>query len=271
MRRKKTDSGFGRAKVAIFFAVFVILVVLFSLIFKVLKIVEQSKFDNYHRFTISVANNRKTEVISFLPSDKKIWVIKIDGDLQSNSQNDLNRFLEITTDARVENSSLNLDNEVPVLMSSVLTGFGNFKTDLTIIDAFRLFLFSKTIPKDFIGTKNISTSLQSLEVDKTISSLFADAELVKDIKTIEITNAADVPNLGGRLARLITNMGGNVVLITTDNAVGKESSIFYTGKKTYTVDRLSRILGFKSVESQNLGIADIKIVIGTDSLPKLVF
>lgn len=271
MRRKKEDSGFGRAKVAIFFAVFIVLVALFSLIFKVLKIVEKSRFDNYHRFTISIANNQKTQVISFLPSEKKIWVLKIDGDLQSNSQNDLNKFLEVPMDARVEGSVLDLDSDVPVLMSSVLTGFRNFKTDLTIIDAFRLFLFSKTVPKDFIGTKDISTSLQSLEVDKTISSLFADAELARDGKTIEIVNAADVPNLGGRLARLITNMGGNVVLITTDNTIGKESAIFYTGKKSYTVDRLSKILGFKDVESQNIGIADIKIVIGTDALPKLIF
>lgn len=271
MRRKKEDSGFGRAKVAIFFAVFIVLVVLFSLIFKVLKVVEQSRFDNYHRFTISIANNQKTQVISFLPSEKKIWVLKIDGDLQNNSQSDLNRFLEVPMDARVEGSVLNLDNEIPALMSGVLTGFRNLKTDLTIIDAFRLFLFSKTVPKDFIGTKDISTSLQSLEVDKTISSLFADAELARDGKTIEIVNAADVPNLGGRLARLITNMGGNVVLITTDNTIGKESAIFYTGKKSYTVDRLSKILGFKDVESQNIGIADIKIVIGTDALPKLIF
>lgn len=271
MRRKKRDSGFGRAKAAIFFVAFIILVVLFSLIFKVLKIVEKSRFDNYHRFTISVANNQKTQVISFLPSEKKIWVFKIDGDLGNNSQSALNRFLEVPIDARVEESVLNLDNEIPVLMSGVLTGFGNLKTDLTIIDAFRLFLFSRTVPKDFIGTKDISTSLQSLEVDKAISSLFADAELARDGKTIEIVNAADVPNLGGRLARLITNIGGNVVLITTDSAIGKESLIFYTGKKSYTVDRLSKILGFKSVESQNLGIADIKIVIGTDVLSKLPF
>ncbi|MEK7451039.1 MAG: LytR C-terminal domain-containing protein [Patescibacteria group bacterium] len=271
MRRKKSDSGFGRAKAAIFFAVFIILVVLFSLIFKVLKIVEQSRFDNYHRFTISVANNQKTAVISFLPSEKKITVIKIIGALQSNSQNSLNRFLEVPMDARVEESVLNLDSDVPVLMSSVLTGFRNFKTNLTIIDAFRLFLFSRTVPKDFIGIKDLPVSLQTLEVDKTISSLFTDSELVRDAKTIEITNATDVPNLGGRLARLITNMGGNVVLITTDNVIGKESAIFYTGKKSYTVDRLFKILGFKDVESQNIGIADVKIVIGTDALPKLVF
>ncbi len=271
MRRKKTDSGFGKAKAAIFFAVFIILVVLFSLIFKVIKIVERSRFDNYHRFTISVANKQKTEVVSFLPSEKKISVLKIIGALGSNSQSDLNKFLEIPLDARVENNNLNLDSEVPVLMSNVLTGFRNFKTDLTIIDAFRLFLFSRAVPKDFISTKNISVSSQSLEVDKIISSLFADLELAKDGKTIEITNATEIPNLGGRLARLITNMGGNVVLITTDNAVKKESAVFYTGKKSYTVDRLAEILGFKSLESQNLGIADVKIVIGTDDLPKLVF
>lgn len=271
MSRKKSDSGFGRAKAAIFFAVFIILVVLFSLAFKMLKIVEKSRFDNYHRFTISVANNQKTEVISFLPSEKKIWVFRIDGDLQSNSKNDLNRFLEIPIDARVENSSLNLDNEVPILMSNILMDFRNFKTDLTIIDAFRLFLFSRAIPKDFISTKNIPTSLQSLEVDKAIFSLFTDSELTRDGKTIEITNATDVPNLGGRLARLITNMGGNVVLITTDNNIKNESAVFYTGKKSYTVDRFSKMLGFKDVESQNVGIADVKIVIGTDALLRLSF
>lgn len=271
MRRKKSDSGFGRAKVAIFFAVFIILIVLLSLIFKAFKIVEKSRFDNYHRFTISIANNQKMQVISFVPSDKKIWVFKIDGDLENNSQNALNRFLEIPIDARVEGGFLNLDSDVPILMSDVLTGFRNLKTDLTIIDAFRLFLFSRSIPKDFLGTKNIPASLQSLEVDKIISAIFADTELTRDGKTIEIANATQVPNLGGRLARLITNMGGNVILVTTDNAIHKKSSIFYTGKRNYTVDRLSKILDFESAESQNLGIADIKIVIGTDTLPKLSF
>ena len=66
------------------------------------------------------------------------------------------------------------------------------------------------------------------------------------------------------MARLITNISGNVVLVSTSQNMQGKSVILYKGKKSYTLERLSKLLGFDVMENKSQSLADIAIQIGKD-------
>ena len=262
MRKKKVRVEKHNAKIAIIFFVFVVSIVFASLIFKAVLILRQSNFDGNHRFTISVSNQKKLTIISFSPSTNSISVLKLDGEIKNL---DVNRFLEIPIDGFVKASSLETNRDVATLLSNIIFDYKDIKTNLTIADIFRLFLVSKTTPLNDVTTSHISSSLESAYVDKIVAQLFNDAEIEKENQTVEIVNATSVTGLGARLARLITNMGGKVVQVSTENKQQKNSLILYNGRRTYTVEKLNKVLGFKTTQIGKQSIADITIVLGEGS------
>lgn len=268
MRAKKLTSGLNSTKIAIIFFAFVFIVILVSLIFKGVFIVNKSQFDSENRFTISVTNGKDLEIISFSPKGQKISVLKIEGETKSLN---INRFLAIVIDGEVK-SLLNIkDFKVPDLMFQLILNYKSIRTDLTIVDILRLYLFSKTLPINYIYDKKISISQDSSTLDKIIPQLFSDETIEKENLSIKIVNGTDVAGLGNRLGRLISNMGGNVVIIASADRTENSSQISYFGKKTYTVEKISKILGFKLNRLDKKAIADIVIMIGEDSLAKINF
>jgi hypothetical protein len=88
---------------------------------------------------------------------------------------------------------------------------------------------------------------------------------------MQIINASDVSGVGGRLANLVVNLGGDPILVTTAGNAQNASKIIYYQTKSYTVKRLSSYLGFPAQESDKQGISDITIIIGEDKVNKLNF
>lgn len=262
MRKKKVKTQKNNTKIAIVFFIFVIAIVLTSLIFKVIAVVAQSKFDGNHRFTISVSNDKNLEVVSFSPNNHSISILRIEE--ENKDPKTIGQFLKIPIDGFVKGSSLKTNKDVAVLMSNVFFNYNNIKTNLNLIDILRLGLVSKTTPLNNIITYSLSSSLEEKKVDKIVAKLFKDEEIEKENKSVEIINTTQVMGLGGRLARLITNMGGNVIQVSTKNPE-KISYVLYTGRKTYTVKRLNEVLGFKLVQMDKKFIADIRIVLGEDA------
>lgn len=267
-RKKKLDSGLNSTKVAIIFFAFVFIVILVSLIFKGVFILSKSRFDSDNRFTISVSNDKDLKIISFSPKSQSISVLKIEGEIRTLN---INRFLAIVIDSEVK-SSLNIqDFRVPDLMFQFLLNYKSIRTNLTIVDVLRLYLFSKTLPINYIYDKKISTLQDASTLDKIISPLFSEELIEKENVSIKIVNGTGVTGLGNRLGRLISNMGGNVIIIASADSTENSSRILYFGKKTYTVEKISKILGFKLNKLDKKAIADIVIVIGKDSLGRLTF
>ncbi|MEK7534583.1 MAG: LytR C-terminal domain-containing protein [Patescibacteria group bacterium] len=266
--KKKLDGGLNNTKIAIKFFAFVFIVILISLIFKGVLIVSKSRFDTKTRFTISVTNGKDLEIISFSPKSQSISVLKIEGDTKSLN---INRFLEIPIDGEAKSSLTIKDFKVSDLMLKFILNYKSIRTNLTIVDILRLYLFSKTLPINYIYDKKISTSENVSSLDKIIPPLFSDEIIEKENVSIKIVNGINVTGLGNRLGRLITNMGGNVVIIASSDSNENISTISYFGKKTYTVEKISKILGFKLNKLDKKAIADIVIVIGKDSLAKLNF
>lgn len=268
MRRKKVKVEKNNTRIAILFVIFVCLIILISFALKVAYVVGQSKFDGDSRFTISVSNNKNLRILSFSPDTNSISVLNLDGKVKKLN---INRFLAIPIDGFVQADFLDIGKDVAALMSSVFLGFRNVKTDLTIVDISRLFLASKTTSSKNVVTLHISTSFESVKVDKIVTKLFSDAEIKKESQAIEIINTTSVTGLGARLARLITNMGGRVVQVSTEESLQKNSLILYNGRKTYTVKKLNKVLSFNTIKMGKQSIADITIVIGEDSQVPLSF
>ncbi|OGH15645.1 MAG: hypothetical protein A3C97_02155 [Candidatus Levybacteria bacterium RIFCSPHIGHO2_02_FULL_37_11] len=257
MGRKKKDQG-KSTRIGIYFFVFILGVVLISLLFKGLLIVKNSKFQDDSRFNFLISNNKTNKIISFLPQNHSVSVLKVEGKVEN-----INKLLEVPIDGEVRSSSLDLEKPVSSIVSDVFFGFKNIKTNFTVLDLFRIFLFTKTAsPGNF--TKNVSANLDEAALDKISSLLFSDPKIADENLSVGIINATEEYGVGNRLARLISNISGNVVLVSTSPRQEDKSVILYSGRKTHTIERLGKLLGFEVMENKSQGLADVTIRIGKD-------
>lgn len=268
MIRKTARVEKHNTRIAIFFVIFVIAVIFISIVIKTMSLLGESRFDGKNRFTISVLTGKNFKAVSFSPGNDSISVLKIE---EENKELKLGQFLKIPIDGFVVGNSLKTDKDITDLMSDVLFNYNNVKTNLTIIDVLRLVLASKTTSENNIETYSISTSLEYQKADKIVEKIFKNEEIEKENQTIEIINTTDIGGLGGRLARLLTNMGGNVIQVSTQNNSQKESVILFDGKKNFTIERISKVLSFRPIASSKKSIADITIIIGEDNRNPLSF
>lgn len=247
--------------------VFLLLVfglIILSIIFKTLLIIKESKFDGSNRFTVGYTALDYSKIESFSPKDKSISVIIVKGKLGNKN---LSSFLKIPVDLGVttqEENDLSINSD---LLNSIFS-FGSSK--LNIIDAFKLFVFSKfQNPK--IYQKNLTTKSSEDDIQAAVYNIFTDPKIIDENKSIEIINSTATYGLGSRLAELITNMGGNVVLVSTSREQSKYSKIIYYKSKSYTVSKLGELLGMPLEETNVKSVSDVIIIIGEDELNKSIF
>lgn len=274
MRKKRRLNKGSNTKAAIIFVAFVISIVSISLIFKFIFILSQSQFDDSKKFTITVSNQKNIEIISFSPDSAKtgpksrsISILK----LNENLNIPVGQFLAISIDGFIKGNTLDLNQKIDSLLSKMIWNYKKLQTNLTVIDFIKFFIFAKSLPDSEIYIRNITQDLNTSEIDSIVTKLVSDVKIEKDAKTIQIINGTNVSGLGNRLARLVNNIGGDVIIVATANKPQKYSEISYIDDKSYTVERLSKILGFKVVRVSDEKIADIIITIGEDSLNTITF
>ena len=260
MKEKKT---FSNTKIAVIFFIFLGFIVGISLIFKVILVVRQGQFDSSRRFTLAISNSKNLEVISLSPAKKSITVFKLDKNVPSVKAGQL---LAIPIDGTIAANSLDLNQKINSLFFKTVLNYKSLQTNLTIIDLLKLAFFTSSIPERDIAAENISYDLSSADVDKIIGRLAADELIEKDNQTIQIIDGTDIVGFGNRLARLVTNMGGDVIIVATSDSPKKKSTVSYMNKKNYTAERLSKVLGFEIAKSEESGVADITITIGEDKV-----
>lgn len=265
--KKKRESAQSNTKIAIIFFIILLFFVSLSLIFKIVLVVRAGQFDDSKRFTLSISNNKNLEVISLSPSTKSIAVFKLDKNIHPSEGG---KFLKIPIDGTIAASSLDLSQKVNSLFFKAFLNYKNLQTNLTIIDILKLLFFAGGVPESKIIVKNISSGLSGADVDKIVR-LVSDELIEKDNQTIQIINGTDIGGLGNRLARLVTNMGGDVIIVATSDSPKKKSTILYIDKKTYTVERLSKVLGYDAIKSAEFAISDITIIIGEDKAKSFPF
>lgn len=263
----KNNSSLRNTKIAIVFFALLAFIVGISLIFKIINIISASQFDGSRRFTLAITNSSNIEVMSLSPSSKDIAIFKLKNNMKPA---EAGRLLGVPIDGFIASGSLDLNQKTDLLLMNTIFNYNIIKTNLTIIDLLRIALLAKTIPKSSISVKIVKDT-DGLALDKLVGRLVRDVLIEKDRETIQIINATEVIGLGNRLARLITNMGGNVIIVATSDSSKKKSKISYIDKKTYTIERLRQVLGYETVRETNNAISDITIVIGEDKINILPF
>jgi len=257
---KQKASALRNTKIAIVFFVFLAFIVGLSVTFKIVGIIKDGQFDSSKRFNLAITNGRNIEVMSFSNS-KNIAVFKLDKNIKLF---EAGRILEVPIDGFIDLSTLDLNQKINSLFLKSILNYQTLKTNLTIIDLLKLFAFSSRVAQSDVTTKTIGYEAFGIATDKIVSRLVADEFIEKDNQTIQIINGTNIGGLGNRLARLITNMGGNVIIVATSDMPKKMSTISYIDEKSYTVEKLNKILGYELVLEADNAISDITITIGED-------
>ena len=274
MRKKRKLRKGNNTKVAIIFIAFVAFIVSASLVFKFIYILSQSKFDDSKKFTLAVSNKKAQEVILFSPGSAKVTaisssltILKLENDIAIPAS----QFLAIPVDGFVRSEILDLNQKIETLLAKMILNYKKMQTNLTMVDLIKLFVFAKRLPERETNVKNIPKDISIGEIDSMVTRLVNDEQIEKDSKTIQIINGTNVAGLGNRLARLVTNIGGDVIIVATANRPQKYSEITYIDDKSYTAERLGEILGFRTIKVSDRKIADITIIIGEDSINPTIF
>ena len=201
----------------------------------------------------------------------------------------LTSFFAVPIDGFLDFSSLQSTKSaseiVEVLRGNPFSGLNllsSLKTDLTVWELLRLkaslsrVRFDKVKELDLTslgvlerenlpdGTEVLTTD--PVKLDSVLSDL-VDPVIVSEHKTIAVFNATERGQLAGKWARLITNLGGNVII--TNNAKERLKKTKVLGEKSLTLKRIRQSIGdydtiSPSNEDVNSSRAQINVFIGED-------
>lgn len=244
--------------------------------------------------------NIPNETFLEVPSGFGLWQLRSVyelGESQKTSSGDkllkdtLTSFLALPIDGFLDLS--NLPNKSAVDMVNILkknpfSGWNllfSLKTDLTVWELLRLKLglggvrFDKIKELNLVelgvleeeslpdGTK-VKTS-DPIKLDSVLSD-FADPAIASEHSSIAVLNATDYPQLAQKAARLITNLGGNVIIMA--NADQKIKKTRVQGVESATLKRLKQIFEIDKTDSREAATgsrAQINLLLGEDYVNKI--
>lgn len=173
----------------------------------------------------------------------------------------LRDFLAVPIDGFLDFSGGAVDKSATEVLTQLkqnpLSGFSlmsSLKTNLTLWELLRLksslsgVRFDKVKEID-LGKLDILTqetlpdgsgvmTADPVKLDSVLVDL-ADSAITSEHKSIAVFNATNRPQLAQKAARLITNLGGNVII--TSNAENKLTKTYISGSKSLTLKRLEQI------------------------------
>lgn len=250
------------------FSTAVLLLIAISLVFKVYTVVAKSLFDGTHRFTI-VQKSNPIRIYSFAPDVNQIAVLDIaTSDVPFEI---LSKQVKIPVDATVaEKASDYSDDSVANHLKVLFFHYNERQTQMTMIDIARLWLFGQSVDQNEIVYKKIDAAALSEEntFDKIATELFWDDTIANEKQSIQVINASGVSGAGNDFARILSNMGGTVISVTTGKKEIQKTTIQYYRQPSYTVEKIEKILKKKATVSKKRRISDIIITIGKDAVKK---
>jgi hypothetical protein len=258
--REKQKKG-KNTKLAVLFILIVIFFGIISLVFKLTLIIKDSSFDGAHSYVLEVKENKASYLISFSPQSSSIAILTVD---KQNEKN-LSKTLGVPVDGVIstENVELSKKNINNFLIRNLFV-LSRSNSKPTFFDIIGLIFFTGSVSSDSITEENVSVKMDDITKQQIISPLFLDQTIVSEKQRIEIVNATDTTGLGSRLAILLNNIGGNIVLVVSSGKTESKSKIEYNSN-SYTLKRISSILNFPKMKNNSESIADIIITIGEDA------
>lgn len=246
-------------QLAAIFVVVVLGLIFLSLIFRIILVVKDSKFDGNHKFNVLLVGSNDSSIASFSPKPRSVSIVKIPSSIKNAEE-----FFEIPVDGIITaNGKINTKQLSTTLIKSAFP-LGSRVEKLTLLDLFRLALFARTVPQNSTFYREITDGFSSEQVNTIVSLTFSDPTVYEENLSVEIINASSINGMGARIANFITNLGGNPVLVTSNPKDELKSKILYFGKESYTVKRVSSYYNIPAQMSEKRGIADVIIIIGKD-------
>lgn len=282
MRKKKAEKKSHSLRTLVIYGAFVIALVLISFTIRLFYLIEQSKFDGKHRFTLVIGEEKSTlpkgsstrqdfekqggegevlGIISFEPMTSSLSLLTFPKG-SNLSFSTFSKKSGVITDGFIRTRyNMNLEETIPSLLQSFLIRPNAISTNVNFYDLLRLYWHANKVPVSSIVVDEIS--------DK--SFLLIDNAISAENVSVQIVNAAGQSGLGSRLERVISNLGGNVVSVKTAMVTQPVSKIMYYGEKTYTLGKLEKLLPIKTEVLDKEDIARIVIIIGEDNKDTLLF
>jgi hypothetical protein len=287
MYRNKQRAG-GNIRLVFFFVGFVVVLIILSGVIKTFSLLTKSKFDTKHRFTVLVvSSDSQSTLFSVSPDTKEISALKLTGLPNTGTVLDrlalVRKQLEVPIDGYVEEKySLEDDTEDPSSIaprvSKMLFSYPSIKTDLTIIDIGRLYFFAKSVPIHAVTVRSyevantdVSSGLAITTMDRVTAELFFDPAISSEKITVQVINGTDIAGLGTRIARLLTNIGADVVSVATSDTSQSHSLIKVLDSNTYTAKKVQQLFNFPVLQVEKKGIADVIIIFGADKTQSLLY
>ena len=263
--KKTAPKKIRNSTLVILFSGLVLFAIIISIIVRIIILISQSTFDNYHQFILEVKEqSQHVDIIAFNPTVATISVLHING---VKNNNDIN-MLQIPIEAQFNVGNANAAT-LPLLLFTMMFHCNNLTCrHVNVIDAIKLYIFSKTIHPNAIDTANISIPPSQRDLTTTIPSFFTDVTLYQEGLSISIVNASGEAGLGTTISNFLTTIGANVISVTSGNEQSNTTMQSTYGNTNYTVQRLQQILHIKSQKMHNTGISDIIITIGKKN-PKI--
>jgi len=253
---KKKNSEPKSLGLAFYFGVLVTLIIIVSVAFKIVDVVKNSKFDGKHSFSTALIEGGKTDILFVSPAKGTITLLSLRPQISVAKL----KSLGIPADGYIQSQNT-IDSSAKSTFLQAILHKRSVSTNLTIFDLFRLAIYSQGVSQDSITLTNSNLSDPALGND--VSTIFVDPTIEQEKKSVEITNAAGVSGLGNKIAKNITDIGGNVILVNSSPSTQGTSVIYYK-EESYTVDRISKMLDVKKIKKEDNSISDITIIIGED-------
>ncbi len=274
--RKKVDHPHDGKSLKTFFiyAAVVAILIIASLTWKAIIVIQQSKFTNEH-FTLALAQNEKIkEFVIFDPSEESMSVLKVTD--EKIKLNDVPKTTGISTDGRINVNETTKDmitDSVAETLLQLAFRYPTLQKDITIFDTLRLSIYARNLPPNKLIIKEVSSSELSSDplLKKTLIEYFSDDIVATENISVQVINASGISGIAQRLERVLMYKGANVVAVTTSQQRNMHSKIQYYGKETYTLDKVNKLLGYKVEKLSKETIADIVIIIGEDNKNTTVY
>jgi hypothetical protein len=257
-------------RTVILFCSIVAIIILVSLIYRGIQLVQHSKFDGKSGIIISLMqkDKKKAAIYSFDPVKESVSVFIIQN---RSGVGNLRQILHLPIEGEVKRETVSETTDFPFTITSPSLLLPSSGSEITLLDSFRLWYISKTIAERDKTLKKMNLTDAEQLSDEELSSLFIDSQLENDKQTIAIVNGTSISGLGSRLESQLSHIGGNVIAITTSHIPIQTSRILYYGEPNYTVKKLQRITHFPIALREEGGISDILIEIGEDEQRTVAF
>lgn len=259
----KTESSQKQKKRSIYQAVlflaFFLLVITVATIIRLTILFTHASFDNVHRFTLGIIQSATAaQIVSFSPETQSISFVDIAG---KNNAYELGKNLEVPVDSYVDDAGIKNGN-ISGFLTSILFRLDTLRHEgINQADVYKLLLFARGVKSSSVIYDHFHLPLDDVS-SLRMQPLFVDHSIFQSGETIAIVNVSNMPGKGTALAKVLANIGGNVIAVSSGSPEAA-SGIYYKGKPTYTVEKIQKLLRMP-LHKDAPPISDILIKIGKD-------